>query len=66
MVSAIAIQTRASDDREDNLERALRLIDAAGERYRQIDIICLPELFYFDIGPEKIHEGTSTTPQTQA
>lgn len=42
----LGIQVGVTPDKEDNLKRALGFIDEAFLRYKKIDLICLPELFY--------------------
>jgi predicted amidohydrolase len=45
-----------SPDKEANLRLALSLVDEALERYRHVDVVCLPELFYQDPPPEEVQD----------
>lgn len=45
-IGVMGIQVGMTDNKHDNLERALALIDAGFEKYKMVDVICLPELFY--------------------
>lgn len=42
----LAIQIGWTEDKEDNLRRALALIDEAMATYNKVDLICLPEMYY--------------------
>lgn len=42
----LAIQVGWTEDRDDNLRRALALIDEAMAAYDKVDLICLPEMYY--------------------
>lgn len=46
VIRVMAIQVGWTPDREDNLRRALDLIEKGFQQYGQADIICLPEFFY--------------------
>ncbi|MEE0516071.1 MAG: hypothetical protein UC961_10515 [Emergencia sp.] len=45
-IGVMGIQVGMTDDKHDNLKRALSLIEEGFERYKKIDVICLPELYY--------------------
>ncbi len=45
-ISVMGIQIGMTEDKHDNLRRALALIEEGFERYKKIDVICLPELYY--------------------
>ncbi len=42
----LAIQIGWTEDKDDNLRRALALIDEAMNTYDKVDLICLPEMYY--------------------
>lgn len=42
----LAIQVGWTEDKDDNLRRALALIDEAMSIYNNVDLICLPEMYY--------------------
>lgn len=42
----LAIQVGWTEDKDDNLRRALALIDEAMSIYNKVDLICLPEMYY--------------------
>lgn len=42
----LAIQVGWTEDKDDNLRRALALIDEAMSVYNKVDLICLPEMYY--------------------
>ena len=44
-ISVMGIQIGMTEDKHDNLRRALALIEEGFERYKKIDVICLPELY---------------------
>ena len=57
----LGIQVGVTPDKEDNLRRALELIDEAFLRYKKIDLICLPEMFYeFPEKEERLTAGQGT------
>lgn len=45
-IGVLGIQVGITDDKHDNLKRALALIEEGFQRYKKIDVICLPELYY--------------------
>lgn len=45
-IGVLGIQVGITDDKHDNLMRALNFIEEGFERYKKIDVICLPELYY--------------------
>lgn len=45
-IGVLGIQLGCTEDKHDNLARALNLIDEGFHQYKNIDVICLPELFY--------------------
>ena len=45
-IGVMGIQVGITDDKHDNLMRALSLIEEGFRRYKKIDCICLPELYY--------------------
>lgn len=45
-VGILAIQVGWTNDKDDNLRRALALIDDAMSIYNKVDLICLPEMYY--------------------
>ena len=48
-ISVMGIQIGMTEDKHDNLRRALALIEEGFERYKKIDVIYLPELFTIPI-----------------
>lgn len=46
MVRVMSIQVGWTPDKEDNLRRAIDLIERGIRQYGQADLICLPEFFY--------------------
>ena len=45
-IGVMGIQVGITDDKHDNLIRALDLIEEGVKRYKKLDVICLPELYY--------------------
>lgn len=45
-IGVLGVQVGMTDDKHDNLMRAIKLIDEACENYNKIDLVCMPELFY--------------------
>lgn len=45
-IHVLGVQVSCTENKHDNLRRAIQLIEEGFEKYKQIDIICLPELFY--------------------
>ncbi len=52
-ISVMGIQIGMTEDKHDNLRRALALIEEGFERYKKIDVICLPELLLFQSDKKK-------------
>ena len=46
-ISVAGIQTAPTRDRKENLKNALALADEAFETYKQVDVLVLPEYFYY-------------------
>ena len=46
MVRVMSVQVGWTPDKEDNLRRAIDLIERGIRQYGQADLICLPEFFY--------------------
>ena len=55
-IGVLGIQVGMTDDKHDNLKRALALIDDAFTKYKKVDVICLPELYYSN--PTKENRAT--------
>lgn len=51
-VSFVGIQTTLTTDKEQNLKNALELMDEALMSYKQVDMVVLPEYFYWGPDPE--------------
>jgi len=45
-VKVVCVQVSPTDDKRENLKKAINLIDEAIKSYNHVDIVCLPELFY--------------------
>lgn len=45
-IHILGVQVGCTDDKRDNLKRVINLIEDGFKRYKTIDVICLPELFY--------------------
>ena len=45
-IGVMGVQVGMTDDKHDNLMRALNLIEEGVRRYNKLDVICLPELYY--------------------
>ena len=45
-IKVVGVQVSPTDDKGENLKKAVKLIDEAMRSYTQVDIVCLPELFY--------------------
>lgn len=45
-IGILGVQVGMTDDKHDNLMRALGYIDEAFTLYNKIDLVCMPELFY--------------------
>lgn len=45
-IKVMTIQVGWTEDKEDNLKRAMDLIDRGFEQYGEADILCLPEFYY--------------------
>ena len=45
-IHVLGIQVSCTEDKRDNLSRAIALIEEGFSKYKHIDIVCLPELFY--------------------
>lgn len=55
-IGVMGIQLGMTDDKHDNLMRALELVDKGFDRYREVDLVCLPELYYSN--PTKDNRNT--------
>ena len=61
-VKVVGVQVSPTDDKRKNLEKAINLIDEAMRSYN-IDIVCLPELFYkIPFPPETAQKVTESIP----
>ena len=45
-VKVVGVQVSPTDDKGENLKKAINLIDEAMKSHNHVDIVCLPELFY--------------------
>ena len=45
-IGVLGVQVGVTEDKRDNLRRALALIEKGFDRYKKIDVICLPEFYY--------------------
>ncbi|MDO4960392.1 MAG: nitrilase-related carbon-nitrogen hydrolase [Eubacteriales bacterium] len=50
-IGVLGIQVGITCDKRDNLKRAAKLIDEGFEKYKKIDLVCLPEQFYSSASP---------------
>ena len=62
-VKVVGVQVSPTDDKRENLKKAVKLIDEAMRSHCQSDIICLPELFYrIPFPPENAHKVAESIP----
>lgn len=45
-IHVLGVQVSCTPDKSDNLKRAIKFIEEGFEKYKNIDVVCLPELFY--------------------
>jgi len=62
-VKVVGVQVSPTDDKRENLKKAVKLIDEAMRSHNEVDIICLPELFYrIPFPPENAHKVAESIP----
>ncbi len=59
-IGVLGIQIGLTSNRNDNLKRAVALIEEGFRRYKKIDLICLPEQFYASIDPHTRNTDAET------
>lgn len=62
-VKVVGVQLSPTNNKMKNLKKAINLIDEAMRSYNNVDIVCLPELFYkIPFPPETAHKVAESIP----
>jgi predicted amidohydrolase len=61
-VKVVGLQTQITENKELNLKKAVKLLDEAHQLYSEIDVVCLPELFYKIPSPDDAQEVAEVIP----